>query len=76
MATTVRIAVKGSEEQAREAMAARGVTGRYAGPGRTGGSTYWDVPESQRPALVSWHCEPSTCLVESGYPAGTLLFHG
>lgn len=69
----VRIVVKGDREQTTAALAARGLTGEIVAEGKLG-STFWDVPAKQRPAVVAWGCEGGTC-PDGGYPPGTLLYH-
>lgn len=74
MAQTIRIAVKGTEEQAARAMADRAVTGRHYAQTRHGESL-WDVPEGQRALLTAWFAEAPEWPPAGGFPAGTLLFH-
>lgn len=69
----IRISVKGSAEQAREALAARGLQASLVAESPHGG-TYWDVADHARAAVVTWFCEPGTC-GEGGFPPGTLLHH-
>lgn len=78
---TIRISVKGTEEQAREAMTARGVTGEPA-PAIKGTNTtplsnasFFDVADHHIAKIVQWFCEQASCKPGEGYPAGTLLFY-
>ncbi len=78
----IRISVKGTEEQARAAMDARGVTGepapacrqRPTAPVRKD-SSFFDVPDDQMEKLAHWFCEQASCKPGEGYPTGTLLFY-
>lgn len=69
----VRIVVKGDRGQTEAALASRGLTGELVAENKLG-STFWDVPLKQGPAVVTWGCEGGTC-PEGGFPIGTLLYH-
>jgi len=71
----IRLSVKGTEQDARGAMASRGIAAPELA-GESGGRTFWDVLPNHRAAVVSWFCEPSECAEGAGFPAGTLLHHG
>lgn len=75
----IRISVKGNREVAGEELNRRGIHAKFIGSSKVingQSQSFWEVTESYRPQLVAWHCEPASCREETGFPEGTLLYHG
>lgn len=72
----IRISVKGTADEARAAMQARGVSGElHAESTSPAGGSFWDVPEDELGKLGTWFCEAPSQPPPGGYPPGTLLFY-
>lgn len=68
----IRIVIKGTEADARQQLAVRGLDGQLISVGQ--GDTFWDLGDETLPKLTSWFCE-ATGQSWSAYPAGTLLYY-
>lgn len=70
----VRVSIKGNAKETEAALASRGLSGVLVAEAND--RSFWDVPEGVRPVLVAWYCEPGVCSEGTGFPVGTLLYHG
>lgn len=65
--------VKGTREQAETELAVRRITGTCKGVYNPH-EVQLEVSEDQRTRVIEWFCETGN-MPESGFPAGTLLWH-
>lgn len=72
----IRALIKGTQEEVQNELETRGIVAEFVSDvPHKNPSTYWDIRSHYLPKVISWHCEPGVCHIDTGFPVGTLLYY-